>query len=98
MREIFEVYAKIVDSNGAYSTLSGYPKSFDTNNYDGDLEKTTNRAYSEWYAALSAMGKRDDRQIQFAMIIRASDGLQIECKKYGGFPPDPEPEPPEQET
>ena len=36
-REIYEVYAKIVDANGTYNTLSGYPKVFDSKNYDGDV-------------------------------------------------------------
>ena len=95
MREIFEVYAKVVDSNGAYNTLSGYPKVFDSNAYDGDVEKTEVRAYGAWHEALGAMCKRDDRQLQFAMILRASDGLQIECSRLGSFPgsPTPEPEP-----
>lgn len=88
VREIYEVYAKVVDANGAYNTLSGYPVVVDSKNYDGDLEKTKQRAYGEWYSVLSAMCKRDDRQIQIAMILRASDGLQIEKQIIGGFAPD----------
>ena len=71
IREIFEVYAKIVDANGAYNTLSGYPKTFDSRNYDDDIEKAKKRAYGEYYDCLGAMCKRDDRQVQFTMIIQA---------------------------
>jgi len=74
-REIFEVYAKVVDANGAYNTLSGYPKVFDSKNYDNDLDKTFRRAKGEFNTCLGNMATQDTRQIQFAMLIRASDGL-----------------------
>lgn len=82
-REIYEVYAKIVDANGAYNTLNGYPKVFDSHTQNDDLEKARKRAYAEYWDVLGAMGKRDDRQQQIAMIIRASDGMQIEKMALG---------------
>ena len=93
VREIFEVYAKIVDANGNYTTLSGYPKTFDTRGYDNDYEKTKQRAYAGWHEALGAMGKVDSRQVQFAMLIEGSTGRQLECARYGQLPEDPDPEP-----
>lgn len=81
-REIYEVYAKIVDANGTYNTLSGYPKVFDSRNYNHDLEKTLLRAYGEFYDTVGAMCKRDDRQRQLALIIR-SDGSIIDCRYIG---------------
>jgi len=84
-REIYEVYAKVVDANGTYNTLTGYPKTFDSRSYDNDLEKTKQRAYGEWHEALGSMSKIDTRQVQFAMIIRASDGMQIECSCIGAL-------------
>ena len=97
-REIYEVYAKIVDANGAYNTLSGYPKTFDSHSYNDDCVKALNRARGDFHEVIGAMYKRDDRQKQFAMIIRANDGLQIEKLDIGeiaGYP-DPEPEEPEE--
>ena len=61
-REIFEVYAKVVDSTGAYNTLSGYPKVIDSHSYNDDINKARKRAYGEYYEVLAAMCKRDDRQ------------------------------------
>jgi len=61
IRQIFEVYAKIVDSTGAYNTLSGYPKTFDSRNYDNDIDKALLRATGEYHDTLGAMCKRDDR-------------------------------------
>ena len=83
VRAIFEVYAKIVDANGSYNTLSGYPKVFDSKSYGNDVEKTRQRAYGEWYECLGAMCKRDDRQVQFAMLIDANTGYQMELARFG---------------
>ena len=93
-REIYEVYAKIVDANGNYNTLSSYPKVFDSKNYDNDCEKTKQRAYASYYGALSSLLSVDTRQCQFAMLIRGNDGLQLEMRCFGEIAdlPDPEPE------
>lgn len=48
IRTIYEVYAKVVDANGAYNTLTGYPKTFDSRSYGGDTEKTLQRAKGEF--------------------------------------------------
>lgn len=110
VREIYEVYAQIVDANGNFADLSGYPKAIDSKNYDGDTGKTKMRAYSYWHDALAKMGVRDDRQLQFATIIRVNDGQQIALECFGRIadlpdppppeeaPPEPEPEPEEEPT
>lgn len=85
-REIYEVTAKIVDSNGAFNTLSGYPKTFDSKNYDNDLNKTWKRAKGEWNEVLGVMAKRDDRPLQIAIVTRMSDGLQVLEDRYGDMP------------
>ena len=90
-REIYEVYAKIVDANGAYNTLSGYPKTFDSHLYNDDCEKARSRAYGEYHDVLGALYKRDDRQCQIAMIIRANDGVQIEKVCLGKIADIPDP-------
>ena len=43
-REIYEVYAKIVDANGAYNTLNGYPKAFDSRNYPITADHTADQS------------------------------------------------------
>ena len=82
-RRIYEIYAKVVDANGAYNTLSGYPKVFDSKNYGNDVEKARNRAYGEYHSTLGAMYTRDDRQLQIAMLIYANTGMQIEMARIG---------------
>lgn len=92
-REIYEVYAKVVDSTGAYNTLSGYPKTFDSKNYNDDIEKARRRAEGEFSTTWGAMCLRDDRKLQIVWLLRASDGLVMDYRSYGSlYEPDPEPE------
>lgn len=81
-RQIYEVYAKIVDANGSYNTLSGYPKVFDSKLYDDDIDKTLKRATGEFCETYGAMCKRDDRQLQMVLLMTA-DGFIIDKKSLG---------------
>lgn len=96
-RDIFEVYAKVCDANGAWNTLSGYPKVFDSKLLDNDIDKARNKAMGEFHACLGTMYPRDDRQMQMCMIIDAKAGGLIAIEKIGDIAdltdPEPEPEP-----
>ena len=92
VRAIYEVYAKVVDANGAYNTLTGYPKVFDSKNLGNDVTKAFNRAKGEFCNALSSMYTADTRQAQFAMILDAATGLQIDSAYIGALAELPEPE------
>ena len=91
-REIYLVQASIVDANGTYSALSGYPKLFDSKNYDNDTEKALNRARAEYHEVVGAFYKRDDRQSQYASILNVNSGLQIEATVIGVVADLPDPE------
>ena len=77
-RQIFIVRADVVDANGAFNPLSGYPKSFDSKNapYNGDIDLCLKRATADWHEVIGAMLKRDDRQLQTAVLMTA-DGRII---------------------
>lgn len=97
-RQIFIVYATVVDANGAYNPLSGYPKSFDSKNspYNGDIDMCLRRATADWHEVIGAMLKRDDRQQQTAVLM-TSDGRTIGQPFHTGsiapvVVPDSEPE------
>ena len=81
-RQIYEVYAKVVDSTGAYNTLSGYPKVFDSRSYNNDIDKTLKRATGEFADTWGAFCKRDDRQLQMVLLMTAS-GYVIDKKCLG---------------
>lgn len=83
-RQIFIVTANIVDANGTFNSLSGYPKTFDSKNYGGDIEKTQRRAEGDMSEAWGAMCKVDTRQIQ-TVTLTTVDGFMIERKTSGTF-------------
>ena len=91
-RQIYEVYAKVVDANGTYNTLTGYPKVFDSRLYDNDIDKTFKRATGEFADTWGAFCKRDDRQLQTVILMNA-EGYIIERKALGEIAPLPDPEP-----
>lgn len=94
-RNIFTVNAWIIDSNGTYNTLSGYPKNFDSRTYDGDTEKALKRAQGDFSEVFSAFCKRDDRLMQTVVLYQAN-GQLIDRKSLGTqmepTPVEPEPE------
>lgn len=89
-RNIFEVYAKVVDTTGAYNTLSGYPKVFDSRHYDNSVDKALKRARGEFYETIGAMCKRDDRQLQTVILMTAA-GQIIDHQSIGAIAADPDP-------
>ena len=92
-RQIFLVNAYIVDANGSFNTLSGYPKKFDSRSYQDDIEKAQRRAEGEFSDTWGAMCKRDDRQKQ-TVTLETAEGFQLDRKSFGEFvDPEPEPEP-----
>ena len=93
-RVIYQVIAYIVDANGTFNNLSGYPKNFDSKNYGNDPDKTFRRANGDYCEAVGAMSKVDTRQLQVAKLMRVNDGMTMALNKIGELAdlPDPEPE------
>lgn len=101
-RNIFTVDAWIIDSNGTYNKLTGYPKNFDSRTYDGDTEKALKRAMGDFSEVYGAYCKRDDRLMQTVVVYQAN-GQLIDRKSLGTsmesapVEPEPEEEPAEEE-
>lgn len=95
-RQIYVVDAAVVDANGTYNKLSGYPKLFDSRSYNNDISKTRRRAEGDAAEAYGAMCKVDSRQLQ-TVVLMTADGAVLDRKFIGGIAdlPDPEPEPEE---
>lgn len=91
LQEIFVVNACVVDANGAFNNVSGYPKTFKSVSYDNDIEKARQRAIGDWHEVMGGFAKRDDRQVQYANVIAMSNGSVVENGMYGGLPELPEP-------
>ena len=86
-RQIFLVDAIIVDANGTFNHLEGYPKKFDSRSYQDDIDKTQRRAEGDMSEAWGAMCKVDTRQIQ-TVTLSTVDGFQLERRTMGAFPAD----------
>ena len=108
MRNIFIVNAtQVVVSEshpeGLFSVVSGYPKTFDSRNYNvteenpnGDEERALQVAKAEYFSRLSAMYSANNRAMAVVTLERA-DGRQIMRESIGQFP-DMTPAPVEPET
>lgn len=109
MRQIYIVNAtQVVTSEthpeGVYSTVSGYPKTFDSRNYNateqnpnGDEARAFQVAKSEYFSRLSTMYASDTpTRVMSVVTLTRADGRQIMAERIGAFPdmiPSPEPEP-----
>ena len=96
VQEVFVVNASIIDANGAFNNLSGYPKSFKSVSYNNDVEKARQRAIGDWHEVMGTFAKRDDRQIQYANVIQMNTGAVVMNGKLGKLPELPDPEPVEE--
>jgi len=83
-RQIYTVDAWIVDSNGTFNRLSGFPENFDSNGYGNDADKARRRAEGKLSETWGAMCKRDDRWIQTVTLTDAF-GFQLDKKSVGYF-------------
>ena len=84
MRNIFIVNAFIVDANGTFNNLQGYPKTFDSKNYSDNVDTAKKRAEGDMSEQWGAMCKRDDRMIQTVTLEDVS-GNVFERKSMGNF-------------
>ena len=93
-RQIFIVDAHIVDANGTFNYITGYPKTFDSRSYGNDIDKTQIRAIGDASEAFSAMCKIDTRQLQ-TVVVMTADGFVVENRSIGKIADVPEPTPEE---
>ena len=113
MRQIYKVDAtQVVISEahpeGMYSTISGYPKYFDSRNYaaadgnpNGDDEAALRAAKAEYFSRLSAFYTGSATRVMATVTLERADGKQIMRESLGAFPdmtPEPEPTPEPEEA
>ena len=108
MRNIFIVNCTqcvISDAHpeGLFSTMSGYPKVFDSRSYpaadenpNGDEAKALNAAKAEFYSRLSAIYVGSATRVMATVTLERADGRQVMRESIGAFP-DMTPQPPEPE-
>ena len=82
---------------GLYSVISGYPKTFDSNNYNDSTDAALRAAKAEYYSRLSANYAANNRAMTTVTLMQANGQLIIRDSE-GGFPviePETEEEPEE---
>ena len=86
-REIYEVDAKIVDANGNFSTVAGFPKVFDSTSYSDNVDTARRRALAAYHTQLGLMYAADNRRLQMATVTRISDGVVVAIERDGDLNP-----------
>ena len=106
-RNIFTVNATQVvvsDSHpeGLFSVISGFPKNYDSDSFDGNTEAALNAAKSEYYSRLSANYAGSATRVMATVTLSQANGQLIMRDSTGAFPVitpapvEPEPEEPEE--
>lgn len=113
LRQIFIVNATqvVISGNhpeGLFSTVSGYPKTYDSRNYNateenpnGDSDAALKAAKSEYFSRLSANYAGSAARVMSTVTLETAQGRTVMAECIGAFPdmtpaPEPEPEEPEQ--
>ena len=98
MRNIFIVTAtQVVTSEshpeGLYSTISGFPKTFDSRNYaaqdgnpNGDSEAALRAAKAEYFSRLSANYSGSASRVMATVILETAAGRIVMSESIGAFP------------
>lgn len=107
MRKIFTVDAKQVvvseaHPEGMYSTVSGYPKTFDSRSYNateqnpnGDSDAALRAAKSEYFSRLSSFYAGSPTRVMATITLETAQGRTVMQECIGAMPdmtPVPEPE------
>ena len=106
MRQIYIVNAtQVVPSaqhpEGVYSSVPGYPKTFDSRSYNataenpnGDPERAFIVAKADYLTEVGSLLVSDSARVMWAVTLTRADGIQMMHERWGAFPdmtPAPEP-------
>lgn len=90
-RNIFTVNAtQVVTSDshpeGLFSVISGYPKNYDSESYNGDTEAALKAAKSEYYSRLSANYAGSTSRVMATVTLEQANGQLVMRDSMGAFP------------
>lgn len=92
-RQIYMVYANIVDANGNHTIPEGYPKSFDSKNYQNDVDKAQRKAEADASTVWAGMCNNDAGRKLQSVNLQTVDGFALTgYPKCLGSLAEPEPE------
>ena len=90
---VFKVNASIVNTNSQYSGVSGFPKTFSSESYNGSTDIALRRAKASLYSWLGDMYAVDNWQMITATIEQANGQQIMRVSEGARIEPIPEPEP-----
>lgn len=76
-RQIYMVYANIVDANGNRTIPEGYPKAFDSKTYGGDIDRTERKAEADASTIWASMCNNDAGRLLQSVILQTVDGFTL---------------------
>ena len=88
-----QVVTSQAHQEGLLSVVSGYPKTFDSTGYGGDIELTMKKAKADYYDRLGIMydDTNENRIIKTVTLSNVKGDLLLH-ESVGGFPAEPEEE------
>lgn len=82
-----QVVTSQANPRGIKSVVSGYPKDFDSKDYNDDLALTMRKAKADYYDRLGIMyDDMNENRIMKTVTLEAIDGHQILHESIGSFP------------
>lgn len=84
-RMIYITYAFVVDANGTWNNLSGYPIKRDSKDLDNDIDRALARANKDNADAWSNINASDTRQLGTVFTVDASGFMTIPAKTRGAL-------------
>jgi len=71
---------------GLFSVVNGYPKTFDSRNYNDDLELTMKKAKAEYFDRLGIMyDDTNANRIMKTVTLETANGNQVLSESIGNF-------------
>lgn len=81
-----QVVTSQANPHGIISTVSGYPKTFDSTSYNGDIELTMKKAKADYYNRLGIMyDDTNNARIIKTVTLENVKGETILHESIGGF-------------
>lgn len=86
-----QVVTSTTHPEGLFSVMPEYPKTFDSENHNKDIELTMKAAKAEYFDRLGKnYGDTNAARIMKTVTLEAADGRQILKESIGGFIEQPE--------
>lgn len=86
-----QVVTSQANPDGLLSTVSGFPVTFDSKSYNGDIELTMKKAKAKYFDQLSKnYDDTNTNRILKTVTLEMANGDQILHESIGGFPEEQE--------